>query len=349
MALKQLTNSDLAELLALKADEIKFPLAGKAFRRASRRAFSWEVEAFALLENGRSLTELEGVGPYIEKQLTAWFENLPAIPEKPPNRRDFLTKTEARLILSQNQQWQRQYRGDLQMHTVWSDGSGSIKEMAEAAVERGYSYIGITDHSKGLKIANGIDEERLFRQCGEIDRVNAELKGQGINFQVLKSLEMNLNPQGKGDMHTTALRGLDLVVGSFHSALRKKEDQTERYLAALDNPNVHILGHPRGRIYNFRSGLSADWKTVFARAAALGKAVEIDSFPDRQDLNVELLLLAKQARCLIAIDTDAHHPWQLEFAQYGLAAALKAGMDSKKIINFLEASELKTLFKGRHD
>lgn len=99
---------------------------------------------------------------------------------------------------------------------------------------------------------------------------------------------MNLNPRGEGDMDSRALRQLDLVLGSFHSALRTKEDQTSRYLTALRNRDVHILGHPRGRIYNFRLGLAADWAGVFAEAARLDKAVEIDSYPDRQDLNVAL-------------------------------------------------------------
>ena len=148
-------------------------------------------------------------------------------------------------------------------------------------------------------------------------------------------------------MDATSFENLDLVVGSFHSALRKKEDQTERYLSGLENPFIHILGHPRGRIYNYRIGLNADWPKVFLRAAELGKAVEIDSFPDRQDLNVQLLQIAKKAHCLIAIDTDAHHPWQLDFAEYGLAAALKAGIDPKQIINFYDVPGLKELFAVR--
>jgi hypothetical protein len=131
---------------------------------------------------------------------------------------------------------------------------------------------------------------------------------------------MNLNPRGDGDMSPDALRSLDLVLGSFHSALRTTEDQTERYLAALRNPDVHILGHPRGRIYNFRIGLTADWPRVFAEAARLDKALEIDCYPDRQDLNVELLKIARDHGTRISLGTDAHHAWQLEFIELGLAA-----------------------------
>ena len=115
--------------------------------------------------------------------------------------------------------------------------------------------------------------------------VNRSLESAGHQLRVLRSIELNLNPAGEGDIEPQALAELDVVIGCFHSALRRKEDQTERYLAALRNPTTQILGHPRGRIYNYRAGLSADWPHVFALAAELDKAVEIDAYPDRQDLS----------------------------------------------------------------
>src|SRR3954449_10472935 len=124
------------------------------------------------------------------------------------------------------------------------------------------------------------------------------------------------------------------------SASRKKEDQTERYLAALRNPDIQILGHPRGRIYNFRMGLKADWPRVFALAAKLDKAVEIDSYPDRQDLNVALLKIARKEGVRISLGTDAHHADQLEFIELGLAAALKARIPADRIINFMGLTSL---------
>ena len=152
---------------------------------------------------------------------------------------------------------------------------------------------------------------------------------------------MNLNPRGEGDMEPRALRELDFVLGSFHSALRKKEDQTARYLAALRNSSIQILGHPRGRIYNYRLGLKADWRRVFAEAARLDKALEIDCYPDRQDLNLTLLKLARTEGCRISLGTDAHHPWQLEFIELGLAAALKAKIPAERIVNFMSLGELR--------
>jgi putative hydrolase len=338
-----LTNGDIAELLALEAEKAAEAIKGKALRKASRAAFMWPIECADLLEQDRLLTELNGVGPYISRLIQGWMADPPEIPERPGVRKDFLTLTEAHKILAQNPKWKAGYKGDLQMHTAWSDGSGSVLDMARAAIERGYSYIGITDHSKGLKIAGGINEDEVARQGEEIDAANAALDG----FTILKSIELNLSPSGAADLDEKALRKLDLVVGSFHSALRRLEDQTGRYMAALENDCVHILGHPRGRVYNYRLGLSADWPRVFDRAAELGKVIEVDAYSDRQDLNYELLLLAKKAGCLISIDTDAHHPEQLDFVDLGLAAALKAGVSPKNIINFKDVKKLRSRFALR--
>ncbi len=159
-------------------------------------------------------------------------------------------------------------------------------------------------------------------------------------MRVLRSVELNLDPQGNGDLNAETLSRLDIVLGCFHSALRKKDDQTERYLAALRNPTIQILGHPRGRIYNFRLGLSADWRRVFNLAAELDKAVEIDSYPDRQDLSGDLLKLAVKSGCRISIGTDAHGPSQLRFIELGLASALSAGIKRERILNFMAADEL---------
>lgn len=334
------SNADLAELLAQKA-ETSSGILVRAFRRAARSAFLWPELASDVVASGRPLTELHGVGPFIAKQLRVWIEQpwrdglrAPAI------RRDFLTRADARILLKSNPDWAKRLCGDLQMHTAWSDGSASLAEMAEAAKERGYAYIGITDHSKGLKIAGGIDEKALAAQGKEIAGVNRNFQGAGLT--VLRSIEMNLNPRGEGDMDPKSLARLDLVLGAFHSALRTKEDQTDRYLAALRNPDIQILGHPRGRIYNFRLGLKADWPRVFAKAARLDKAVEIDSYPDRQDLNVALLKVARKAGVRISLGTDAHHADQLDFIELGLAAALKAQIPADRIVNFMDLASLRT-------
>ena len=329
----------IAELLSREAEAAASPLQ-RALRRAARRAFLWPEQAAELVAQGRSLTELSGIGPYLEKVIRRWLDQPEPLAAPPAIRRDFISLAQAKVLVSHKASWLTNLGGDLQMHTEWSDGSGSVEAMAQAAEERGYDYIAITDHSKGLKIAGGIDEQELADQGREIDGVNERLQRERKKVRVLRSVELNLDTRGESDLADEALDKLDLVLGAFHSALRKTDDQTERYVAALRNPSIQILGHPRGRIYNYRTGLKADWSGVFATAASLDKAVEIDAYPDRQDLSMELLSLARTAGCRISIGTDAHHPWQLEFISLGLAHALRAGIKRERILNFMEREEL---------
>jgi len=335
-----MTNAQIAELLALEsatADGNKL----KALRRASRLAYAWPVEASELLRAGRSVTELPGVGRWIGGRIATWAEDPPEVPAPPSIRDGFTTFAEARAALASDPSWSRALKGDLQMHTVYSDGKETIEDMARSGMDLGYEYVAVTDHSKGLRIAGGIDEETLGGQIQEIDALNDSLESQGRRFRVLRSLEMNLKPDGTGDMDPESLGRLDLVLGSFHSSLRVKEDQTDRYLAALGNPDIHVLGHPRGRIYNFRVGLKADWALVFERAAQAGKAVEIDCYPDRQDLDVRLLRLARDAGVMVSVGTDAHNTMEMQFIPIGLAAARAAGVPKDRILNFMSYEELK--------
>lgn len=337
-----LSNTDIAELLAREAER-ETGIFSRAFRRAARSAFLWPENAADLVEQNRPLTELHSIGPFIAKRVLSWIDK-PSYPNKriPEIRRHFISLAEARRDLANNPSWSKKLRGDLQMHTCWSDGSGTVAEMADAARERSYEYIAITDHSKGLKIAGGIDERALRKQGTEIAKLNGSASKGSAKFTVLRSVELNLNPRGQEDMSPASLSALDLVLGSFHSSLRITGDQTERYLVALRNPNIHILGHPRGRIYNYRLGLKADWSRVFAEAAKLDKALEIDCYPDRQDLSIDLLKIAREQGSLISLGTDAHHAWQLEFIPLGLAAALRAKIPAERIVNFMPVRDLKT-------
>jgi histidinol phosphatase-like PHP family hydrolase len=335
----ELSNRSIAELLVLQGEKEE-GYKRKAFFRAAHAAFIWPEEAATLVAENRSLAELPAVGPFLAKTINAWIAAPPPVPPPPPLRRNFLTLTEAREVIDRHPDWRAKLKGDLQMHTQWSDGGGTVRDMAEAALARGYEYIGITDHTKGLKIAGGIDEIELAKQAEEINALNHEFLRARKSFRVLRSVELNLSPTGEGDLDCAFLDGLDIVLGSFHSALRVTTDQTARYIAALENPCVQILGHPRGRVYNYRPGLQADWPRVFARAAELDKAVEIDAYSDRQDLDVELLQITKQEGVRISFGSDSHHPWQLLFLDLALAAALLAGIPEHRIINFLPAEKL---------
>jgi histidinol phosphatase-like PHP family hydrolase len=262
-------------------------------------------------------------------------------------RTGFLTFADALSVVAEHPEWTEGFRGDLQMHTDHSDGRNTVSEMAAAGVGYGYEYIAITDHSKGLKIAGGMSEEELAEQMTEIDGVNSEIASTSSGFRILRSLEMNIDPRGEGDMDPASLKGLDLVLGSFHSSLRKTEDQTDRYLAALRNPEFNILGHPRCRMFDRRLGLQADWDRLFEAAEANEKALEINAHPNRQDLNVEVLKRAVDAGNRFSIGTDAHSPGELEYRWIGVAAAILAGIPRERIVNYMTAEELLAWAKGR--
>jgi len=222
------------------------------------------------------------------------------------------------------------YRGDLQMHSVWSDGSQTLDDICQTGIARGYSYSAVTDHSYGLPIAGGVSMDRLAEQHAEIDRLNVAYRG---TFRLLKGVEANIRADGSVDMTSDELLRFDIVVAAPHSVLRTAVDQTERMLAAVRTPGVHILGHPRGRMYGSRPGVSADWDRVFAEAARLGVAVEIDGDPARQDLDYELARRAVGTGCLFALDSDAHGTADWRFAETAIAHARLAGVPAKRIIN----------------
>jgi histidinol phosphatase-like PHP family hydrolase len=271
----------------------------------------------------------------VARIVEGWLDEPPPVPEPPATRRGFLTRTEARRLVNAQREWGDAFRADLQMHTTWSDGAASLEDMAGRAAAEGRGCVAVTDHSKGLPIARGMDEATLLRQGVAIDDLGRRLLADGAGPVLLRSIEMNLSPEGEGDMAPDVLAGLDLVLGAFHSRLRVTEDQTDRYLAAVWNRSVNVLAHPRGRRWNTRPGLRADWPRVFAAAAEAGTAVEIDAFPDRQDLEVSLLEVARDSGVWVSIGTDAHHPDELAHLELGVAAAIAAGLPRTRILNTL--------------
>ena len=334
-----LSNGDLAELLWRAGDE-ETDHRRRALHRASRAARFWMEEARDLAEVS-SLTELRAVGPWVAAMIHGWLDAPPEIPEPDETRSGFLTMAEVRLVLDAEPEWEGTPHADLQVHTTDSDGALPLPEMATFARELGRPFIAITDHSKSLTIANGMDEERLADQIVRIGEVNAELASSGDPFRVLRSIEMDVFPDGSCDMEPEALAPLDLVLGAFHSKLRMREDQTERYLAALRDPSVHVLAHPKARMYSRRTGLRADWSRVFAEAAARGKAIELDATPARQDLSVELARIARaEGVRWFSIGSDAHSSFELEFLPFGLATAALAGIPRERILNYRTVDEV---------
>jgi putative hydrolase len=335
-----LSNGDLAELLWRAGDE-ETTHRRRALHRASRAARFWNEEASDLSDAGRSLTELRAVGPWVAARIHGWLDAPPEVPEYDETRRGFLTMAEVRKVLDAEPGWEHTPHADLQVHTTDSDGGLPLPEMAAAASDLGRPFIAITDHSKSLKIANGMDEGRLADQIVRIDELNADLSATGDPFRVLRAIEMDVFPDGSCDMAPETLAPLDLVLGAFHSKLRMREDQTERYLAALRDPSVHVLAHPQARMYGRRAGLRADWHRVFAEAAARGKAVELDATPARQDLSVDLARIAvAEGVRWFSVGSDAHTSFELEFLPFGLATAAMAGIPRERILAYRTVEEV---------
>ena len=340
------SNAELSELLWRAGDE-EVTHRRRALHRAGRAARLWAEEAAEVAAAGRSLTELRAVGPWVAARIHGWLNDPPPIADPDPTRRGYLTFSDVRRALDANPEWERDPCADLQVHSTDSDGALPLPEVAALARTLGRTAIAITDHSKSLTIANGMDEARLAEQGERIDALNAELGSEGPTFRVLRSIEMDVFPDGSPDMPPEALAPLDLVLGAFHSKLRVREDQTERYVAALREPSIQVLAHPQARMYGRRTGLTADWPRVFAEAASVGKAVEIDATPSRQDLNVELARIAvAEGVRWFSIGSDAHVPIEFEFLPFGLAIAALAGVPRERVLNFLPAEAVSAWAAG---
>ncbi|MCU1382812.1 MAG: polX 1 [Acidobacteria bacterium] len=223
------------------------------------------------------------------------------------------------------------YRGDLQMHSTWSDGSQTLADIVETGINLGYAFCAVTDHSYGLKIAGGVSMAELAEQHKEIDALNKQHRGR---FRLLKGIEANIRADGSVDMEPNELAQLEIVVAAPHSVLRSPEDQTVRMITAVSAPGVHILGHPRGRMIGSRPGVSADWDRVFDAARRSNVAIEIDGDPSRQDLDYDLARRAVAAGCLFALDSDAHSTGELpRYAQTAIAHARLAGVPTDRVVN----------------
>ena len=329
-----LTNADIGELLwAAGRDEPGHR--GRTLERASRAARFWPEEAHQLVDGGRSLTELRAVGPWVAAKIHRWLDDPPPVPEPEETRSGFLTYAEVRRTLNADPRWEADPCGDLQVHTTFSDGRQPLPHMVEEARSRGRSYVAITDHSQTLTIANGMTPDELADEGQVIDAIDRRFEEDGDPFRVLRSIEVDVFADGTLDMDDASLAGLDLVLGAFHSKLRSTADETERYLAALRQPRLHILAHPKARMYGRRVGLVADWRRVFAEAARLGKALELDATVWRQDLNVEMAGLARaEGVRWFSIGSDAHSASELEFLSFGMATAALAGIPRERILNY---------------
>jgi len=235
-------------------------------------------------------------------------------------------------------------RGDLHMHTNVTDGRASLEDMVEGARKRGYGYIAITDHSKRVTMAKGLDAGRLRQHWKAIGRLAATVKGMTI----LKGVELDILEDGTLDLPDEVLRDADWVVASIHYGQNQPRDQiTRRVLNAIRNPYVSAIGHPTGRLIGQRKGYDLDLETVLKAAADYGCLMELNCQPSRLDLDDVALAAARDRSIPIVVSTDAHAVEELAFMEFGVYQARRAGLEAKDVANTRPLSQFRKLLKRR--
>jgi len=236
-------------------------------------------------------------------------------------------------------------RGDLHVHSDWSDGLASVSAMADAARGRGYDYLAICDHTRSLAMAGGLDEKRVLAQIDEIERINAEAED---GFRLLTGTEVDILPDGRLDLPDSVLAQLDIVTASIHSKLKQPAAEiTERLVSAAKNQNVDVLAHPTGRLIGRRAASELDLESVLDVAFRCGTMLEINAYPDRLDLRDVDARRAAKAGCHLTISTDAHHSRGLGDMTYGVATARRAGLEAADVANTRSLKDLKALISRR--
>jgi DNA polymerase (family 10) len=228
-------------------------------------------------------------------------------------------------------------RGDLHVHSDWSDGALPIQEMVEAARGRGYEYVAITDHSAGIGVAGGLSPERLLEQIDLVRKLDGDIEG----IRILTGTEVDIKRDGSLDFPDEVLAQLDWVIASVHSGFNQSEEQmTSRIIRAMENPHVDAIAHPTGRLIGKRAGYSVDLEAIFRAAARTGTALEINSFPERLDLVDTHARRAKELGVMLVVNTDAHAPVHLNNMRYGVAMARRGWAEPQNVLNTRSYAEL---------
>ncbi|MDA4112046.1 MAG: PHP domain-containing protein, partial [Thaumarchaeota archaeon] len=238
-------------------------------------------------------------------------------------------------------------RGDLQMHTEYSDGKGTIRSMAEKAISLRYEYIAITDHVGSLRVANAMNEARIKEQRKEIDKLNDTYEKSGAEFKIIQGAEVNIKSDGKLDMPDAVLKEIEIVLASIHSGFSDDSQKiTNRIASAMENENVDIIAHPTGRKIFERSGYSFDLRKIIEKALGTGTLLEIDGHANRLDLNDENSREVLKAGVMMSIDTDSHESGELDYMLLGVAQARRAWSRKEDILNTKSYSELVKFLKS---
>ncbi|MGB2696959.1 MAG: DNA polymerase/3'-5' exonuclease PolX, partial [Candidatus Zixiibacteriota bacterium] len=233
-------------------------------------------------------------------------------------------------------------KGDLHIHSEWTDGKNTIQEMAEAAKKRGYKYISICDHSPAVGITRGLNAERLSQQIKQINRLNKKFK----NFKILSGIEVDIRADAKLDLPDNVLKELDVVIAAVHTSFNQPQaEMTKRLIKAVENPNVDIIAHPTGRLIGRREPYEVDMDKLMDACLRNNKVLELNAYPERLDLNDIHCRKAKEKGVKIAISTDAHSVKHLDWMMYGVATARRGWLEPEDVINTLGLQKLLKLFK----
>jgi putative hydrolase len=308
------------------------PYRVRAYLRAAEAVKALSPDELAARVAAGTLESLDGIGPktaaIISEVATSGSTAYLAMLEE-----------ETALTIGIGNELVAQLKGDLHVHSRWSDGGAEIDVMARAARDLGHQYIALTDHSPRLTIANGLSRERLLQQLDIVAALNGDL----APFRILTGIEVDILEDGALDQDDDILERLDVVVASVHSKLRmEKREMTKRMVTAIANPHTDVLGHCTGRyvVGRGRPQSEFDAELVFRACERFDTAVEINSRPERLDPPNDLLALAVETGCRFAIDSDAHAPGQLEWQPYGADKAVETGVSIDRIVNSLTADEL---------
>ena len=240
-------------------------------------------------------------------------------------------------------------KGDLHVHTKESDGGNTIQELVDYALTKGYEYIAITDHSKAVGIAHGLNEERLLKQIEEIDNFNKRLTSHVSRFTVLKGTEVDIKADGTLDHSEKALKKLDVVLATIHSKFNMtEEDMTKRIIDAIETGLVNIIAHPTGRLLTGREPYPVNMEKLLEAAKKHNVAMEINAYPDRLDLNDVHCKMAKDMGVMLVISTDTHHYLQMDYMRFGVNNARRGWVEKKDVLNTRPLNGLLKILKRSH-
>jgi len=344
-------NGDLAEALFALAETEPPGERRLAFLKAGYAAFDAPVAARRMVEDSApawlrpivsQLAECRGRGA-----LDAAVQRLSSggTPRRRSSRERYLSRADvAQTLTSGNPDLHpRRLRGAFHWHTTASDGKAALETMARAAQRSGATWAMVTDHSRGLEVASGLDSEGVRLQRRAVERWN---HAHGESLRLYQGLEVEILEDGTLDVPRGERLDVDCIIAAVHRRFDPERDQTERLLRAVATPGVHALAHPRGRHFHHRPGLKARWETIFTACAEKGVAVEINGFPRRQDLDWELARLAAEAGCTFVLASDAHATTHLEFVAYASAIAMRAELDPGRVLNLLQPDDVEVWLEG---